>query len=321
MIAAALRRCSRCGQDKPAEEFYPSRPWACKSCELEKKRASGHWRPAKHSGALEWRECECEACGKHFAYRSRHVRKYCSAECGSQRPGKRRIVLAVCDGCGKSFETTHSRLHHLKRGKQIERHFCSPECHAAHRYIVRYAANIGRYTAIEYVTCACGRLVVTRKGSQGHCACGQCRQPDWRREYSSLASTYGIVWVNAIRRISDVHKKRMKHMLTSGWQRKFEGIIRGWNIRSRHGQGGSRHQKRIASTWSEALGVAMDRARASWKRQVKHHRDPWRVKFETMARNWRRKARHGCKGHGGQLVNAIGAAEVQMRFDWAATDA
>lgn len=140
MPSPAYKRCSRCGEEKPLDEFYPrkdvkdGREGRCKACARAKTRAWREGDPELVSAAYRrWRLSNPKA---REEGRKRHRKRH------PEKARARRILnLAVhrgtilkpthCEACGQEFEKSDLHGHHHDYSKPLEVEWFCGECHRA----------------------------------------------------------------------------------------------------------------------------------------------------------------------------------------------
>jgi hypothetical protein len=194
-------------------------------------------------------------------------------------------VVERCCQCGKDHERPN--------GSRFENFFCSRECS------YKFKRHLGAH---RNCTC-CGKQIwcTSRKSKQRKVFCGndclsafrkanrdanQSVPKERKPPVSKGRMTYGEWWPAW---------KRLRTPLTltacDPWKTKFESIVTGCRHR-RKDLSRPRNSKgrRSRTTWKQAFSVMRSNANQAFRISEQRLSDPWSLKFETMSRNWRRKA-------------------------------
>ena len=231
----------------------------------------------------------CGGCGVMFPLRATTMfwdgLHWCGKACKSAvtRP------LASCSQCGNQHRRTH------RRPLQSGRSFCSQGCW--HEF---------KNSKSQHRACAhCGKqlLCSLKRLHQERVFCGPDCVSSFHKKNRAAAVIqrkqpkpkvcrgwlkYGEWW-QAWKRLS----KAKRCGAGDPWLVKFVGMVRGWQAREK-----DLARPRIArpraerDTWELAFPIMRSLARNRARTAGLMLFDPWKRKFETMSRNWRRKHVH-----------------------------
>lgn len=258
----------------------------------------------------------CPQCGKEHRRRIDASRKngtFCSKHCWyehKKRDGEQRD----CMECGKPVWKPRGQLRRAKW-------FCSRECSFKSEHQRRF--KNGEPTCV-----VCGKQH-RRQGKNGgaykatcsrECADVRVREnialsyERGRLHFDAMTALYGEWWPTW-RRL----RGGRKHKPVSDWRRKWGNIISGHHNRSRDlARPRKIVHRRISKDWGECFKKIIAKVSCKIERVKRYAADPWARKFDTMSRNWRRKAALMEWERNGRNAASINARipRQQMCFEW-----
>jgi hypothetical protein len=216
-----------------------------------------HWCGKACKSAVTRPLANCSQCGNQHRRRRRSLqsgRSFCSQECWHEFK-KSRSQHRICADCGNQLLCSPKRLCQ-------ERVFCGPDC-------------VSSFYKKNRADAAVRKDQPKPKARRGPKPC-----LDWMKY-----GDWGPVW----KRLRNTKRQEV----SDPWLAKFEGMVRGWRAREKDvARPRITRSKASRDTWELAFPIMRSHARGRARTAGLMLSDPWKRKFETMSRNWRRKHLH-----------------------------
>lgn len=272
MIAVTRRECRVCGHSKPITEFYGQKGFICKNC---KRKRVGNRRQIEFAKGGRWRRRgehrTCEHCGKTWKqWNGCLPARYCSRACyNANRTASVGYREVECRLCGIKFSVPSNKA------QTVRSYYCSTECCVRYLQKEAEARSIAKHEAKQNALPQC-ELCGHKVEDCRLLACKECRGSEWYPRIRAMKASH-IAW--------------MRRQCMTGWDRKVDSIASGDRHRKRrHVRRRNRKREHAGtSTWKVCLPKIILSARSRFFRQKRITTNPWMLKFETMASNWRKK--------------------------------